>query len=180
MSGTHDAETTPHARPPYAQLMEYRHLATEYVERTLANLETIRAAAAAGSTEAYPVTQLWNSMVGLVILPKEKHMKMMPKTRMHDLWPMGWSRVVASESVATLKDVVWLLRTAVAHFQVEFHPDMRGEIGAVTLWASQLDKDKRPIPGSKGAQMRIAASDLEALAEIIARESLAVFSSKAA
>jgi len=49
----------------------YGNLIRDFAERTIQNLNFIQAQASAADPDAYEVTQLWNSLLGLIVLPQE-------------------------------------------------------------------------------------------------------------
>jgi hypothetical protein len=53
---------------------EYRDLIVDFAQRTLRNLDHVQAQARTGDEGVYPVTQLWNSLLGLIVLPHEVHL----------------------------------------------------------------------------------------------------------
>ena len=118
------------------------------------------------SDEVYPVTQLWNSLLGLIVLPQERDVDRIPATRMSERWAVGWPRItVAGREHRTLRHLVRDLRNAVSHFNVEFEAGRDQEIHSVLVWVSVLDSDGRPKPTERGWQGRMTVEDLRQLAE---------------
>lgn len=58
--------------------MEYSDVVKDFAERTLVNLRQIESLSESGY-EAYEVTQLINSLLGLLIFPKERFHESIPE-----------------------------------------------------------------------------------------------------
>jgi hypothetical protein len=126
-------------------------LLASIANRTLANLARIelidRHEAELGIEEAYrsvyPVTQLINSLLGLVVFPKEQYSRAIPDRPLEHLYEQGWPRLEISHpnprcsakrdqpqqqrrceqnhtSCATLHQLIRVLRNGVSHFNIEF------------------------------------------------------------
>src|SRR4051812_32673232 len=109
--------------------MEYRELVADFAQRTLDNLDYMQAQADAGVERVYPVTQLWNSLLGLLVLPYEREVDRLPETPTAALLAMGWPQVEHRfAEPAHLRALIKNLRNAVAHCNVEFFPGPDGEI----------------------------------------------------
>lgn len=149
--------------------MEYSSFVVDFSERTLRNLDAIHELGRAGK-DVYPVTQLWNSLLGLIVLPRESDEIRIPRWRMSRLYAEGWPRITLSEGHENMKlsSLVWNLRNAVAHFNVTFMADHEHEISSITVWTSATDSDGRPIKSSRDWEARIDIDDLERLARKIA------------
>ena len=61
----------------------------DFAKRTRANLEFIEAAEKDGQS-VFEVTQLANSLLGLLIFPKERYMDSIPNTPLAELVSNGW------------------------------------------------------------------------------------------
>jgi hypothetical protein len=154
--------------------MEYKNILADFAERTLANLKQIRCLDAAqerdgvsaGERSTYPVTQLINSLLGLIVFPKENYGRHIPTKTLAELVQEGWpnleithpapecsarrnTRGQRTESTDedrpcpdhrnqrqkarcrryhggcdTLAELVRVLRNGVAHFNIEFVPNV--------------------------------------------------------
>lgn len=116
--------------------MEYKHFIADFTSRTRQNLEYLDEQYEQGAS-VYPVTQLWNSLLGLVVLPREREFESIERTPMVELWAQGWPRLKVTEGSEpeTVHDLLWMLRNAVAHFNVEFYADdIRYQIQRVEVW----------------------------------------------
>lgn len=115
--------------------MDYQHLVRDFAKRTRHNLELIRDHRQQGN-EAYEVTQLINSMLGLLVLPKEHYYENIPLTSLDKLRAEGWPKPVLEGELKKkpkhLRDLIRLLRNSIAHFNVEF-TETNGEIDGVVL-----------------------------------------------
>lgn len=113
-------------------------LLKDYTRRTRKNLEYIEKMVQENpEAELFEVTQLVNSLLGLLVFPFEKMRDKIPDTNLAELKEQGWSvpRIVGRfPELNTLKDLVRYLRNAVAHFNMDFMPDHQGMIEGVRVW----------------------------------------------
>ncbi len=103
-----------------------RNDALGFAARTRKNLEHIERAYE-GGTDVHVVTQLANSLLGLIVFPREKNFDSHVKTlELKDLAGQGWPPWHLSKGESgTLGDLVYHLRNAVAHGHVRFSSDDR-------------------------------------------------------
>ena len=102
--------------------MEYKDLVRDFAERTRSNIELVQAAANTGQ-EAYEVTQLINSMLGLLVFPQQEFYDKIPKTILPDLEKEGWPipRVRNNyQQVSNLEQLARYLRNGITHFNLRF------------------------------------------------------------
>lgn len=163
-------------------MMEYTDLIADFAQRTLHNLDHVQAQARTGDETVYPVTQLWNSLLGLIVLPRERDLGRIPKTPMAELWAAGWPKfTVQGPEPETLHQLVKSLRNAVAHFNVKFEAGLDREIRSVTVWTNSTGREGLGlIRGSRLWEGRFSTGDLDDLARRIADIYLQKFGSKAA
>jgi hypothetical protein len=149
--------------------MEYSpEFISDFARRTLHNLDRIKQAEDEGEVNVYPVTQLWNSLLGLIVLPRERDGDRIPKMPISDLWAGGRPLVTERKGASrTLRQLVTSLRNAVAHGGVKFDPDEHGEIVSLTLWNLPRGEWDQPRE-SRTWEGFIAEPDLEPLARLIA------------
>lgn len=101
--------------------LEYRELVSDFAKRTLVNLDHIKSHELAGGEEAYFVTQLWNSLAGLIVLPKEVELHRIRPIAMIELIAEAWPDITTSDwRPDTLPEFVVALRNAVCHWNVTF------------------------------------------------------------
>ena len=103
-------------------------LEDEFIARTQKNLKAIECLKQKGG-EVYEVTQLLNSMLGLLIFPKERRLyeKIQPKswdTMVEEGWPLPSEEY---PHVSDLEHLITNMRNAVAHCNIELIPE-HGEI----------------------------------------------------
>ena len=154
----------------YCPAVEFIDFVADFARRTLANLDCVQNEERNGREDVYPFTQLWNSLLGLIVLPREADLDRIPATPLADLWVQGWPRVtvsVGADRTQTLPDLVIALRNAVAHFNVSFHAGSDREITSVTVWNDEL-KNGKPIEGKRRWEAKIEVGDIEGLARAIA------------
>jgi hypothetical protein len=127
--------------------MNYQDVVQDFVTRTKKNLEVIEklqddhkprtGEIDQEEIEVYEVTQLVNSLVGLLIFPKEAYFDQIPKTPIREHINKGWPSVLAGGTdpdKTTLQDVIRFMRNAIAHFNVEFIPDGQNRIESLKIW----------------------------------------------
>jgi hypothetical protein len=148
--------------------MEYSpEFISDFARRTLHNLDRIKQAEDEGEMNVYPVTQLWNSLLGLIVLPRERDQTRIPETPIVDLWADGWPLITERKGASgTLRGLVTNMRHAVAHGNVEFEPNERREIASLTLW--NFSGGRPGPPESRKWEGVISVSDLDQLAYLIA------------
>ena len=113
--------------------MNYELVVRDFAERTRKNLRTIEDLQAKGG-EAYEVTQLVNSMLGLLVFPREKFIDQIPQTSLSDLEAGGWPIPKVDgvfPQAKDLRELIRYLRNAIAHFNIEFIGE---KIQSVRVW----------------------------------------------
>jgi hypothetical protein len=136
--------------------MNYESVIRDFAERTRKNLRTIEDLQAKGG-EAYEVTQLVNSMLGLLVFPREKFFDQIPQTSLSDLEADGWPIPKVDghfPQAKDLRELIRYLRNAIAHFNIEFIGE---KIQSVRVWNTQHSK--------KTWQAEIGLEELRAIAE---------------
>lgn len=107
----------------------------DFMARTLHNLELIEAhAPAPGETAApsvYEVTQLINSMLGLLIFPREGFWVHLSARPLHTL-PPEFQTLRRATRARDLRQLIRLMRNSFAHFNVKTHSFM-GQIDSLVL-----------------------------------------------
>ncbi|HHT9154908.1 MAG TPA: HEPN family nuclease [Candidatus Tripitaka sp. YC43] len=138
--------------------MEYKEFVKDFALRTKTNLELIRQAKKDGE-EAYEVTQLINSLLGLLVLPQHEFYNKIPETPLSELEKSGWPipRVRGNYPQAKdLKELTRHLRNGVAHFNLEFTLSEDHHIDGLIIW----DKDRK---GAKTWEAELKIKELEAI-----------------
>ncbi|MBI1802631.1 MAG: hypothetical protein HY259_09520 [Chloroflexi bacterium] len=142
--------------------MEYKHLVKDFIERTQKNLELIETLKANDpNMEVYEVTQLINSLLGIIVLPKEAQFTQIPTTPLADLKQQGWAipPIIANHpKTPNLRELIRYMRHAVAHFNIEFITDGYNLTG-VKLW----NVDPRTRPGIKDWEVCLSLVELRDL-----------------
>ena len=114
--------------------MDYQNLVCDFARRTRCNLEALRECQSQG-VEVYEVTQLINSMLGLLVLPKERYYDSIPKIPLDQLREEGWPESVLNCNIGSskhLQELVCHLRHSIAHFNIKF-TETGGKINGVVL-----------------------------------------------
>lgn len=132
--------------------------------RKRANLETLRSILGQKSDlEIYEVTQLINSMLGLLVFPEQKYIKQIPETPIEDLERDGWPIPEVEGTypqVKNLNQLVRYLRNGISHCNLEFLSDDGVEITGIRIW--------NKTNGNRGKinwKARLKKDDLERITE---------------
>ena len=127
--------------------MNYRDLVKDFAQRTKTNLETLRALQIESpDKQVFEVTQLINSLLGLLVFPQERFYGKIPKTPIEELPASGWAvpQVYGEfDQVENLYQLVKYLRNAVAHFNIEFTADEWGQINGLIVWNCKDTQGKK-------------------------------------
>ena len=118
--------------------MEYQEIVRDFADRTKKNLNLLREIQAnSPDREIFEVTQLVNSMLGLLVFPQQSYVKSIPEVPLSQLREKGWPvpRIVGEyPQVKDLNQLVRYLRNAIAHFNVRFLVDDQRQINGLQVW----------------------------------------------
>jgi len=112
--------------------MEYQNVYHDFIGRTLENLRKI---SEKDQTTSFEVTQLINSLLGLIVLPKEKEL-IRQSDSLSILQRKGWTFPEKKSGVANPKNLVQLikhLRNGIAHWNIQFHSDKERQLCGVII-----------------------------------------------
>ena len=116
----------------------HEDLVADFARRTRENLETLRKVQEVHRDwSVFEVTQLINSMLGLLVFPQQQYFDRIPETAMPVLVEQGWPvpRVTGNYPQANdLRTLVRYLRNAISHFNIEFLERKGGEITGIRVW----------------------------------------------
>jgi hypothetical protein len=122
--------------------MEYQNLVRDFATRTLKNLEAVENAIRRdGEAELYEVTQLINSMLGLLVFPEQKYLDRVPRTPVAELRAQGWpvpEMKGTPPHAEDLRDLVRCLRNGISHFNIEFTSDGH-QLTGIKIWTCETD-----------------------------------------
>lgn len=139
----------------------YEDVIADFAKRTEANLQVIRQLAREGGvTPAFEVTQLVNSMLGLLVFPQQRYIDRIPKTPITDLANNGWPIPEVDggyPQVPDLQQLVRMLRNAITHCNLKFEPGCGDEIESLTVWNTD------PRTGKVTWKARLTVADLDAI-----------------
>jgi hypothetical protein len=142
--------------------MEYQTLIKDFAQRTYHNLKTIRKIQAEHSEyQIYEVTLLINSMLGLLVFPRENFIKHIPRTPLSELEAQGWPIPQISGNYPQVEDLHMLiryLRNAISHCNLEFISDEYRTITGLMLWNNRFD-------GSTNWKATMQIDDLDKMTE---------------
>lgn len=117
--------------------MDYENLVSDFAQRTKANLELVDREARRGKPgTAFEVTQLVNSMLGLLVFPQQRWFDRIPKTPMSELIDAGWPSITVYGEVPgnDLRGLSRYLRNGITHFNIRFLTDDSGQISGLAIW----------------------------------------------
>ncbi len=104
-----------------------------FAERTRHNLDFVTKNKS--KSGPYEVTQLINSLLGLLVFPREKFVDSLPDYTFNDLKQKGWPLphvITYTTTYSGLRDLLRVLRNSIAHFNLELLGDQ--EIEGIRLW----------------------------------------------
>lgn len=133
--------------------MEYADLLKDFVARTRSNLKLTDSLPREGEEAFFEVTQLINSLLGLIVLPRSQ-LNVLPNTQLDKL-DASWPTVHFAEGgepgqrPTDLRQLVIGLRNAVGHFNIKWLGDGTGisglrfssEAAAPPSWAVEFGLD---------------------------------------
>jgi len=110
----------------------YGAVVQDFAKRTRANLEFIEEQHTASSASVFEVTQLINSLLGLLVFPQQHFWNNLKRIPLTDLpWIRFQER--SGSRCRNLRQLVRYVRNSVSHFNVNFE-DTAGEIVQLELW----------------------------------------------
>lgn len=124
--------------------MKYTNLEIDFVERTLKIMNQYDNCSNINNDEKSEVTLLVNSLLGLIILPKEKSLAFIPKENFIE--DIGLINSCITEEFNTLKKLITALRDSIAHFNIEFTSnDITCEIEKIIFYNDKKNSLENPI-----------------------------------
>jgi hypothetical protein len=141
--------------------MVYEDVVKDFAKRTKHNLAVIKGLKE-DEKEVYEVTQLINSMLGLLVFPKETYFTNIPRKSLEDLKTEGWviPEVVGDFPQAKdLRELIRYLRNAIVHFNVKFCDDGFNRVTGIEVW------NTRPGREDPNWKARLSIFELESITE---------------
>lgn len=149
--------------------MEYQNLVKDFAYRTRVNLETLRQLQKSQpKLEIYEVTQLINSMLGLLVFPQQRYIECIPKTPLTELEGQGWPipKVVDNyPQVRDLNELVRYLRNAIAHCNLEFLSDDGRQLRGLRLWNNRTETEAGKRINKTTWKAELTIDDIEKITE---------------
>ena len=121
------------------------HLVKDFALRTQENLRLVKKLENNPDYRFFEVTQLINSMLGLLVFPKVAFINKFPNKLLSELEKEGWPRIVLLEGDAPCNDLQALinyLRNAIAHFNLKFLSKDGQNISGLELWNIPYHSDR--------------------------------------
>jgi hypothetical protein len=142
--------------------MMYEDVVADFAERTQNNLNLLRGIHKQDPENVFEVTQLVNSMLGLIVFPRKEYLKRIPDKTTDEMKSDGWPvpKFVTPDEikryrrqnlpmprkvrpryadVGTLEKLIRYLRNAIAHFNICFLADYNRNISGVIVWNERKD-----------------------------------------
>ena len=139
-------------------------LVLDFARRTKRNLEYIESKSHDNyDLEVYEVTQLINSMLGLLVFPQQKFFDDLPEISLGELVDKGWPKINTTKGKLkedNLQQLLRYLRNGIAHFNVRFTANTSNKLTGVSIWN---------IPQGKKMQDWEAELSLDDLRNIVYR-----------
>lgn len=126
--------------------MDYQSVIRDFAERTRKNLNFIEQSLENGA-EVFEVTQLVNSLLGLLVFPQQHYFDHIPQKPLKELRQEGWPdvKVVGDfQQHQNLRELMRYLRNAVSHFNLEFIANQNRQLQVVKVWNINPRKRNRP------------------------------------
>jgi len=103
----------------------------DFARRTLANLEYIEAQR--NNRDVYEVTQLINSLLGLLVFPQQRFWERIKPVPLSELPWAEFHMRTGHDRCTDLQQLVRYVRNSVSHFNVDFGRET-GEIKQIEMW----------------------------------------------
>lgn len=125
--------------------MEYTNFEIEYLERSLQIIEQYDSfKSSLDSDKRYETTLLINSLLAVIVFPKEKVSTFLPKDIIDGNLKreMGINESLISPNLHELSDLLFKLRHAVAHIDFKFESDENNEISKIIFFDNEVKSNK--------------------------------------
>ncbi|MCB9720070.1 MAG: hypothetical protein H6756_04280 [Candidatus Omnitrophica bacterium] len=118
--------------------MEYNSLIKDFAYRTRKNLELLEERQRTNAdSEYYEVTQLINSLLGLLVFPQQRYFELIPTKSIEQLMNEGWpipQTMGDYQQAADLRELMRYFRNAISHCNIEFPSDLKNQICGIRVW----------------------------------------------
>jgi HEPN pEK499 p136 len=115
--------------------MDYNNLVSDFIKRTKTNLEFIELHK--DDSHLYEFTQLINSLLGIVVLPRERSFKRIPPIPFEKLIQNDWKLptiLTNNYGINNLRALIRVFRNSVAHFNIRFLSNNLDEIDGIIIY----------------------------------------------
>lgn len=124
--------------------MRYEDLVRDFATRTRKNLYALRELQRTNpDVRVYEVTQLINSLLGLLVFPQQRYIDRIEALPLEELVSRGWPipQVIGEyPQVEDLNQLVRYLRNSIAHCNLEIVSDGYGEIRGLKVWNTRAGR----------------------------------------
>ena len=125
----------------------------EFASRTMENIELVK------NHGGFEFMQIVNSLLGLIVFPKEQFIEKVPDLSIEEARQRGWpipQPLGDKEQVSDLREFVEFMRHGVAHHNIEFLPK-NGTIAGIKIW------NRKPPGGPIIWAAELSESEIETL-----------------
>ena len=120
--------------------MNYDNLVVDFVRRTKSNLEYVELHK---NDSLFEFTQLINSLLGIVVLPRERSLKSIPNITfaklMQDDWQLPTIRL-NTYGINDLRNLIRVFRNSIAHFNLRILSNNNNEIDGLIIYNKRKNK----------------------------------------
>jgi hypothetical protein len=95
------------------------------------------------NSQLFEVTQLINSLLGLLVFPQQQYMQSIERIPLEELVQAGWPIPQVDgycPQVDDLNQLVRYLRNSVSHFNISFLTDRENQIAGLIVWNEFRDR----------------------------------------
>ena len=120
--------------------MNYDNLVVDFVRRTKANLAYIELHRA---DNLFEFTQLINSLLGIVVLPRERSLKSIPNKDFTSLINDGWRLPTIhlnTDGIKDLRNLIRVFRNSVAHFNLKIISNTNNQIDGLEFYNKRKNR----------------------------------------
>lgn len=125
----------------------YEKVVHDFAYRTKKNLVFIENNLNTPDVEVFEVTQLVNSLLGLLIFPQQEFFEKIPKISMRNLEDQGWPRIHTDLQYKSLEDLNTFLRyfrNGISHFNIKFIANEDNKITGLKIWNHKDGNKNKP------------------------------------
>jgi hypothetical protein len=120
--------------------MNYDNLVVDFIKRTKSNLEYVELNK---NDNLFEFTQLINSLLGIVVLPRERSLKSIPNTDFETLLRNGWrlpTIYLNTYGINDLRNLIRNFRNSIAHFNLRILSNANNQIDRLEIYNKRKNR----------------------------------------